>query len=144
MSGGSFNYAYLLAQEAAESFAPLWQGEYERMEDYLRTLSMNDAADEIHRYATWLELMKAQIEAEGKRMADLLQSVEWECSGDWSQKSITNAMEALSPRADIVDEVTALEPQVADYIHVAIRRAYIAGHDNAIARVTEIIGKTNS
>lgn len=89
MSGGSFNYVYIDAENAASIFSKM--DEVSGMEAWLRSMDKHDAADEMLLYLREMETHRRRIEAIGKRISPLMQAVEWTASGDSSIAEVDKA-----------------------------------------------------
>lgn len=92
MSGGSFNYVCFKV-ETEEIFAAL--PDLREMESYLRGRGKHDAADEILKFILNIETARRRLDVQGRRLQDLLQSVEWWVSGDWSEEDVDNSLKEL-------------------------------------------------
>jgi hypothetical protein len=92
MSGGSFDYACYKVEDNR-----VFDGieEYKRMEQYLRDVGKHEAADEVYRYINIVETYQRRLAIEGKRIYDLLYSVEWTASGDTGIEAIDYAYNKL-------------------------------------------------
>jgi hypothetical protein len=101
MSGGSFQYVYLDVGDAAAIFAKLKQ--VKLIEEWLRAYEKHDAADEVLLYLKEMETHCRRIETIGRRLAPLLQAVEWTQSSDSNISSVDAAWLELQGLQDATD-----------------------------------------
>lgn len=94
MSGGSFNYVCFSSEDATEIFGKM--DDVRGIEEWLRANERHDAADEILLYIKEMETHRRRIEAIGKRLSGLMQSVEWTASSDTGIESVDLEWSKLS------------------------------------------------
>lgn len=92
MSGGSFDYVCFKVEDS-EVFSALT--DLRRVEDYLRAINKQDAADEVLIYIREVETHQRRLAVIGKRIAPLLKATEWEASGDSDKDGIDYAYREL-------------------------------------------------
>lgn len=91
MSGGSFNYVCFNAEENPFNALP----DLQDMEIWLRSENKQLAAGEILKYILMIETAKHRLDTVYKFYKDLLYSIEWACSADYSIDAVDLQMDKL-------------------------------------------------
>lgn len=92
MSGGSFNYACFKVEDS-EVFQAM--NDIRDIENHLRATGKHEAADEVLIFIKEVETHQRRLAVIGKRIAPLLQAIEWEVSGDYGDGAIDYAYREL-------------------------------------------------
>lgn len=101
MSGGSFNYVCYKVDDETQIFEAL--PELRNMETRLRSYGKHDAADEVLTFIATVETAQRRLRRLGKRIAPLLEAVEWWQSGDCGVDRVDDVMEQLAGKHDAPD-----------------------------------------
>lgn len=99
MSGGSFNHAYLAADDRTELFKHI--GDFEGIATALDGMKHKEAAEHIRTYLAFVDAYMREIERMGKDLRGVMRAVEWERSGDCGMEHVDKAVaELLERKAD--------------------------------------------
>ena len=90
MSGGSFNYLY--CKDAENSFQYL--DDMKRIADELTVYGYaHDAEKKTRELIAFIERTMAKIQDQMNNLHEVLEAVEFHCSGDWSEEAVQKAIE---------------------------------------------------
>lgn len=101
MSGGSFNYAYIKADDPTELLDGL--DDYRAIEAWLRENKRHDAADEVLKFVLACETAQRRLAVMGKRISGILWAAEWTASGDTSIGAVDNEFAKIDSTQEAAD-----------------------------------------
>lgn len=91
MSGGSFNY--LFNKEPQELMEYYNIARLQEMADILSMLGYDDIARDMQRLVEYLKTAYNRIDVLSGQLSDIMHAIEWECSGDYGQDDLINALD---------------------------------------------------